>query len=226
MSTGRRLDLHVHSSYSPDSRIDLGRALPRLGSLGLDGFALTDHNSIAGHRRLAEIARAHPELRLLPGVEVSTADGHLLALGVEEAPPPGRSLEETAEWTRARGGVPVPSHPFRRPHGAGGKVAARAKVPALEVLNGHDRAGTDRRATALARELGLGATGGSDAHRLEELGRAWTVFPADADSIDDLLEAIRRGATIAGGRSATFGEGWSVAIRSFALRLGRGLRPI
>ncbi len=226
MSPGRRLDLHVHSSHSPDGRSTVDQLVAAVASTGLDGFALTDHNSVAGLRRLAELARDRPELRLLPGVEVSTADGHLLVLGVTEAPPPGRSLDETVDWAGGHGGVPVPSHPFRRVHGVGGEAAARVKVPALEALNGHTGRRANARTAALVRQRGLGATGGSDAHVAGELGRAWTSFPDGAGSVDDLVEAVRCQATTAGGRSASAAERCAIATRSFALRLGRGLRPI
>ncbi len=226
MSPGRRLDLHVHSSHSPDGRSDVDQLVAGLASRGLDGFALTDHNSVAGHRRLAELARERPELRLVPGVEVSTREGHLLLLGVSEAPPARRPIDETIEWARAHGGVPVPSHPFRRVHGVGGEIASRAKVPALEVLNGHNGSRTNARAAAIAAQRGLGATGGSDAHHADELGRAWTAFADGSDSVAELLEQLGRGTTTSGGRSATAGERSRLALRSLALRLGRGLRPI
>jgi predicted metal-dependent phosphoesterase TrpH len=226
MTPGLRVDLHVHSDRSPDGSAPLARLVARCRELGLDGFALTDHRTVAGHPALAELAREHPALRLVPGVEVSTADGHLLAYGLSEPPPEMRPAAETAEWVSDHGGVPVLAHPFRRVHGVGGAVARLVRVPAIEVLNAH----TGRRANAAARELArarsLGGTGGSDAHDPEDLGRAWTVFPEGATSADDLLEALQRGSTTAEGASAGPLRRGRLALRSFGLRLRRGLRPI
>jgi len=226
MTSGLRVDLHVHSSCSPDGRSDVGRLVARLSELGLDGLALTDHNTVAGHSALADLARQHPGLRLIPGVEVSTLEGHLLAYGLEEVPPAGRPVAEVVEWVVVHGGVPVLAHPFRRIHGVGEAIARSARVPALEVVNGHNGPRANRRAGAIAVGRGIGRTGGSDAHDLRELGRAWTRFPAEAGTVDQLLEALRRGATTAEGASAGPLARAGTALRSFGLRLGRGLRPI
>lgn len=221
-----RLDLHVHSAFSPDGQSAVEEFVARAAEVGVGGFALTDHNSVAGHARLADLAREHPELRFLAGVEVSTRDGHLLAYGVEEAPPTGRSVDETIEWVGSHGGVAVLAHPFRRVHGVGGPIARAAKVPSLEVVNGHNGPLANRRARAVAVARSLGQTGGTDAHDVRELGRAWTSFPEGADSPEELLEALRRGSTRAEGRSASALERSRSALRSFRLRLRRGLRPI
>jgi predicted metal-dependent phosphoesterase TrpH len=47
-------------------------------------------------------------------VEVSTAHGHLLAIGVDRMPPRGRPYGETVGWIRDRGGVAIVPHPFQR----------------------------------------------------------------------------------------------------------------
>jgi len=221
-----RLDLHVHSSFSPDGRDGVDRFVELAARAGVNGFALTDHNSVAGHSRLAELSRSHPELRLIPGVEVSTAQGHLLAYGVTEVPPRGRPVAETIDWVNDHGGVPVLAHPFRWVHGVGGSAGGTVKVPAVEILNGHNGPRPNRSARALAADRALGTTGGSDAHDATELGRAWTTFPEDADSPDALIEALRHARTRAEGRSATPVERTRSALRSFGLRLGRGFRPI
>jgi len=226
MSRPLRLDLHVHSNRSPDGRASVEELVAAAARGGLDGLALTDHNTVSGHRRLAELARDRPELRLIPGVEVSTREGHLLAYGVDAPPPPHRPVAESAEWVVAHGGVPVLAHPFRWTHGVGRRVAQAARVPALETVNGHNGRRANSRATAIAAARSLGTTGGSDAHRGEELGRAWTRFPEGSDAPDELLDALQRGTTVADGRSLGFGGRLAVATRSFTLRLGRGLRPI
>lgn len=226
MSPGWRLDLHVHSTYSPDGRSSIDEHVARLATLGLDGLALTDHNTTAGHPRLRELQRERPELLLLPGVEVSTAEGHLLVYGVEDAPPERRPVDETIDWCRSHGGVAVLAHPFRWAHGVGREVTVRARVPAIETTNGHDGRRADARAAAVAAQRSLGSTGGSDAHTALDLDRATTRFPEGATAVDDLLQALARGRTVATGRSATTAERIPLAVRSFALRLGRGFRRI
>ncbi|MFZ1022856.1 MAG: CehA/McbA family metallohydrolase [Thermoplasmata archaeon] len=221
-----RLDLHVHSRSSPDSTLTLGAIADQLGLAGLQGFALTDHNTVLGHAALRELNRQYPRLWFLPGIEVSTQEGHLLVYGLAELPPIYRPLADTLDWVRDRGGIPVLAHPLRWSHGVGRRLAARAPVAAIESVNGHNSTLANARAEVIAARRGIGSTGGSDAHELSDLGRAFTEFPGEVDSLDDILEALRRGRVTGAGDSLT---GWGrarLAFRTTRRRLGRGLRPI
>jgi predicted metal-dependent phosphoesterase TrpH len=226
MSDGLRLDLHVHSRHSPDSRLTLAQIVDQLGPAGLHGFALTDHNSVAGHFELAALAKQYPRYRLIPGVEVSTREGHLLGFGVAEAPPPYRPVEETVGWITSRGGVAIPAHPCRWSHGIGRKLADRISVPALETMNGHNPEIANARAELIAARRRLGSIGGSDVHELRDLGRAYTEFPRDVDSVDELLAALRAGHSRGAGTSLRIGARVRLAVRTTLLRATRGFRPI
>ncbi len=226
MSDAVRLDLHVHSRHSPDSRLSLADLVGRLPYTGLRGFALTDHNSMDGGPELRRLAAENPSWLLLPGVEVSTSDGHLLAYGVAEPPPAHRGAAETVEWVKSHGGEAVPAHPFRIGHGVGRRLAGSLAVPALEIRNGHSSAIANGKAEVVAARRSLGGTGGSDVHQLDDLGRSFTEFPADVASVDDLLEAIRRGRTSGGGESLRWGRRVRLGVRTAVLRASRGFRPI
>jgi len=221
-----RLDLHVHSHHSPDSPLTVEAIASGLASVGLNGFALTDHNTVAGHDELAALKARFPELVLVPGVEVSTLEGHLLAYGVSEAPPRHRSVAETVEWVRDNGGVSVISHPFRRAHGVGRAVAESARVDAIEIVNGHNSPGANRKAAEVARRRGLGGTGGSDVHARSDLGRAYTEFLDGTTGADAVLRAIRAGTQTAGGRSLALPDWLRYEWRTAVLRMRRGFRPI
>lgn len=221
-----RLDLHVHSVHSPDSRLSLEEIVRQLPARGLCGFALTDHNTLGGHAELSALAARHPELLFLPGVEVSTYEGHLLAYGVGTLPPAHRPVQETIAWVHAQGGVCVLAHPFRRFHGVGRAIAEIAPVPALESRNGHTARTTNAKAESVAARRGLGTTGGSDAHSPSDLGRAYTEFPGSPSTGDELLEALRAGRTRALGRSLEGTARLRVALGNAARFLRRGMRPI
>jgi predicted metal-dependent phosphoesterase TrpH len=221
-----RLDLHVHSRCSPDSRLTLAQLLDQVGPAGLHGFALTDHNTVAGHAELLQLRADFPHYVLIPGVEVSTRDGHLLGLGLDAAPPPDRPVEETVGWIVARGGVPVPSHPLRWSHGIGRRLAERLPVPALETVNGHSSEIANAKAELIAARREIGATGGSDVHELRDLGRCATEFPEEVVTVEDALEALRTGRTHGVGRSFTVPERLRLAARTSLLRASRGFRPI
>jgi predicted metal-dependent phosphoesterase TrpH len=226
MTDGPRLDLHVHSRASPDSRLALDEVVARLAYVGLKGFALTDHNSVAGHGALARLAADHPEYLFLPGVEVSAAEGHLLAYGVAAVPPVHRPMVETIEWVRAHGGEAVVAHPFRWRHGAGARVTAALPIRAIETRNGHNSEIANDRAELLAAQRNLGSTGGSDAHGLRDLGRTFTEWSDPPSSVDDLLEALRRGRTVGGGVSMPLPGRAREATRTTLRFIGRGFRSV
>ncbi len=159
-------------------------------------------------------------------MEVSTAEGHLLAYGVSEAPPPHRPSVETIEWVRSHGGEAVPAHPFRRSHGIGRRVVETVPTFALETCNGHNSEIDNLRAEEVAARRNLGATGGSDAHSLRDLGRTYTEMEDEVRTVDDLLESLRRKTTSGAGKSMPLGGRLRNGIRSAFLRAGRGFRPI
>src|SRR6266850_5063498 len=129
-----RADLHIHSRRSPDSRLE-PREIARVAKArGLRAVALTDHNSIEGHREMAEACKIEGIL-FVPGIEVTSLDGHILAYGVSKAPAAGRSAEETIEEIHGLGGIASAAHPARVYTGiAVGKVRA-ARFDAVEAFN-------------------------------------------------------------------------------------------
>jgi predicted metal-dependent phosphoesterase TrpH len=174
------LDPHVHSAGSYDCSTPVAEVLAAAVRAGLDAVAITDHDALAESLRARELA---PDYGLLavPAVEVSTADGHLLALGVEEVPAPGRPLAETAADVRAGGGVAIVPHPFQRTrHGA--HAAAIRNVDLVETYNAHTVAGLrNRQASRFAAREGYPVTGGSDAHDPALVGRAYTEVLVEPD---------------------------------------------
>jgi predicted metal-dependent phosphoesterase TrpH len=226
MTATIRLDLHVHSRYSVDSRLSFEQILERVTYQGLQGFALTDHNTTEGVVALERLRSSYPGFWFLPGVEVSTLEGHLLAYGVKESPPPNRPLAETLERVTALGGVSVLAHPFRWVHGVGRRIATEAKVQGLEVRNGKNSELANTRAELLAARRSLAGTGGSDAHEPKLVGRAFTEFPNEVDSVGDLLDQIRKGQTMAAGASLSFGGRVRSSVRDGILSMVRGFRPV
>jgi predicted metal-dependent phosphoesterase TrpH len=186
-----RFDPHVHSAASYDATVPVDRLLERAASVGLDAVAITDHDAIAASLRAVERAPDHGVVAV-PGVEVSTADGHLLALGVESRPDPDRSLPVTVDAVRALGGV------------------EDADPDAVEVLNAHTLLGVrNGQARSFARRHGFPGVGASDAHAASLVGRGYTDVVVDADgsvTAEDLLDGLRRGRTTPGGRRTTAGQ--------------------
>ncbi|WP_408957207.1 CehA/McbA family metallohydrolase [Natrinema sp. 74] len=200
-----RVDTHVHTDASDDGVTAPEELVRRACAVGLDGIAVTDHDAVDGARRAAAVA-ADLELVVIVGCEVSTAEGHLLAMGVESAPEPGRPLADTARDVRAAGGVAVVPHPFQRSrHGA--RADAIDAVDGIEVYNAHTITNVrNRQAARFAMRGDYPKFGGSDAHRPGNVGRAVTEvrLPADAaPTTDAVLESMRTGRTAAVGRRTT-----------------------
>jgi predicted metal-dependent phosphoesterase TrpH len=202
--TTLRIDPHVHSEGSYDGHDPVELLLEQAAEIGLDGIVVTDHDVLHESLRAAELA---PEYGLIgiPGVEVSTAVGHLLAIGVQEMPPRRAPLDETVTWVREHGGVAVVPHPFQRSrHG----VPRRHLVDcdAIEVFNSWLFTGfRNRRARRFAAEHDYPALAASDAHSVPHVGRAYTelvIDGVDRASLDGaaMLEAVRDGTTRMRGR--------------------------
>jgi len=107
------IDTHVHSDESYDGHEPVELILEHAAEIGLDAVVITDHDVIGESKRAAELASEYGLIGI-PGVEVSTAHGHLLAVGVERMPPRRRPYDETIEWIHERGGVAIVPHPFQR----------------------------------------------------------------------------------------------------------------
>jgi len=187
------LDLHNHTKYSPDSRVDPAALVGVARKMRLAGVAITDHNSVGGIA-VAEAAAGHDFL-VIPAIEVSTRSGHVLGYGIREVIPRNLSVAETAERIVALGGVPVAAHPFRFWSGLGPTAVAEAQFPAYETCNARTLRRGNVRARALARERKLGETGGSDSHFLDEVAKGVTAVDAGALRLDDVLQLLSQGRT-------------------------------
>ena len=222
-----RFDLHVHSQYSPDGRGTLKELAAQARRRGLDGFIASDHNTT---RMWDDVRRDPPrDLLVVPGIEVSTREGHLVAVGVRELVPRGRTMQETLERCRDAGGVGVPAHPYRRVHGCGEAVLrhVQASAAAIEVVNaGNGRSRANASARRFADAHGLGGTGGSDAHRVVELGNAYTAFPERPQGVDDVVSMIERKTTWGEGRPTPLRVLGPQKVKNAVLWVRRGMRSI
>jgi predicted metal-dependent phosphoesterase TrpH len=206
-----RADLHLHTLASDGlmSARDLVDYVER--RTDLDVIAITDHDETSAALEGREWAARHAyRVQVIPGVEVTTRDGHLLALFVEERPPALRTARVTAEWVIERGGVCIAPHPFTRwTHSLSQRamlsLVMSGVLSGVEIFNA-SLAGRASRPHALrfAEQHGLAGIGASDAHMLSMVGLARTRFAGRTPP--DFRHAIDTAATFAEGRFATPGE--------------------
>ncbi len=204
VSRGMVIDLHVHSSpASPCSSNPLERLIGEARAIGLDGICLTDHHHVWDPAEVEDLRQKHGFL-ILRGNEITTDQGDILVLGLEEDIQGVIRLEELRERAVKAGAFMIAAHPFRGflTFGIGylGLTSEKAGerpvfqgVDAVEVLNGRVSEKENRFAARVAEGLGLPLTGGSDAHQAGEVGRYATRFADPIHDERDLVEALRKG---------------------------------
>jgi hypothetical protein len=207
-----KLDLHIHSTFSRDGTATPEQIVARCKELGMDGFAITDHNEIKGSLESVELAKK-AGLVAIRGIEISTDSGHVLAYGVSEPIPKGLSVPETVRRIQAVGGLAVVPHPVRFPSGIGLETAERNAFDAMETLNGGNSRRANRRAKDLAVRLGRPVTAGSDAHQIDEVGKSYTEVDGQMTEAQ-VLDVIRNGRSRTGGRSRSRAEGLVYSIET------------
>jgi hypothetical protein len=220
------VELHAHSSLSHDGRDPVELLLEQAAAVGLDALAITDHDELDASLEAAELA---PEFGLvgIPGMEVTSAAGHVLALGIEEPVPAGLSFDDTLDRIHDLGGIAVIPHPFQKSrHGVAQNITRNqlAAADAIEVYNSRLLTGlANRQARRFARRRNLPMTAGSDAHISEMVGQAVTEVAATERSATAILEAVAAGETSVDGRRTP----WRISIRQAAggvkRRVKRGL---
>jgi len=190
-----KIDTHVHTEYSPDSKTTIEEAIDAAKSKGLDGIAITDHNTVECVEEALENAQEENFL-IIPGIEVSSQDGHILGLGVKELIPAKLSAEETVNRIREEGGIAISAHPFSLSSKPFSPL--KSDFDAIEIFNPKRYIGT-RIAKRYAQINNLNSTGGSDAHFPEEIGLAGVRVDCKP-FVREVIEKIRKGKASVYGR--------------------------
>ena len=194
-----KLDLHVHSKYSEDAIGTPEEIIKILQKKGLDGVAITDHNTVEGGLRALKVKPKN--FVVLSGVEISTRDGHIIALNIKENIPKNLSAEETIERIIDSGGTPIIPHLFRSMSGIKKNKLRKNldKISVIEVFNACSVPQSNLKTMKIAKHYKLGGTGGSDTHIPEYAGHGYTIIDTTDNSIDNIISMIDR--------KKTWGEG-------------------
>ena len=174
-------DLHVHTKYSKDSINDPRWIIKIAKKKGLNGVAITDHNTIKGGW-IAKKESKDTDIEIILGEEIKTDIGDIIGLWITEEIK-SRNWEEVIDEIHSQGGIAVLPHPYRG-HKLIEEVAKRVDV--IEVLNARTPKQLNRKAYELAVKLHKGFSAGSDAHMLFEIGRV-RIF-ANSDLRKDLIK--------------------------------------
>jgi hypothetical protein len=187
-----KIDLHVHTCYSSDGITTPREVVVYAKRRGLDGVAITDHDTVEGALKLL----GKTDLIIIPGIEISSLGGHVVALNVTELIPPNLTISETIRRIHKAGGIAVAAHPFALDK----DLRLKNRTPdfdAIEVIN--SAAFPFFISTHLSRKLAicldLPQTAGSDAHYGPEIGFAYTIIDANPQ-VEEIVYSIKNGATV------------------------------
>jgi predicted metal-dependent phosphoesterase TrpH len=190
-----RIDLHVHTKYSRDCESPVEDAVAAAKAAGLKGIAITDHNTIGGNAEGDRLSTE--EFLVIPGIEISSRDGHILGLGVNKLIPKNLSASDTIELIREQGGIAISAHPFGIARRIGS--VSKARFDAVEVFNSRAYFISNGLARRFAERNGLPMVAGSDAHCPDEIGFAGVEMNCKLE-LETVLNAIKRG------EASTFGR--------------------
>jgi len=220
-----KADYHIHSSVgdavcSPEEIVDFAET-----QTDLKVIAITDHDQIKGAVTAQKYAkRKKYKVDVIIGEEVSTLKGHLIGLFMKKRIRRYTGLIDTIKDIHGQGGLAIVPHPLSWLTTSVGERAFRKVIEhkdddvffdAVELIN-PAIAGkiTDAKAAKINKTFWkLPATGGSDAHSLEGIGTAYTVFKGK--TAEDFRNAVERGTTKFGGKYWDFRQHWDLFVKKF-----------
>jgi len=192
------IDLHTHSFFSGDGVSSPDELIAAAKAKGLQGFALTDHNTCEGVEYLLRKGLMREDglpvngFLVIPGVEVSTRDGHLLCLGVTLPNMKGVPAVEVCKAIHERGGLAIPPHPYDYLR-AGIRESVLKQLPA-DAVEVYNAATTfqycNRKAYEYADAFGLPMIAGSDAHHEDSVGTSYTILETEELTVANVLRQI------------------------------------
>ncbi len=221
-----RADVHVHTRYSgfgsysfisfPESITDPARAVEAAYRKKLDVLCITDHDTIHGALIAKKCAK---DIDVVVGEEVSSEDGEILALFIQEEIKPGLSAPETIDIIHDQGGIAVAAHPFSPQCPSLGKKICCLKLDGVEVFNACHRDAYSNLMAQTFSPAKLARMGSSDAHSVNMIGNGYTIF--EGRTSEELRRSILKRKTSFGGNKTPLSEcmSWSREIAVESIRM-------
>jgi predicted metal-dependent phosphoesterase TrpH len=221
-----KLDLHIHSQYSEDGAGTPELIIKSLQKKGLQGMAITDHNTVEGGLKALKVAPK--DFIVIPGVEITTAEGHVIALDVKENIPRGLTVVETVDKIIDLNGIPLIPHLYRSMSGIKEDKLNRVidKISTIEVFNSCSVPQTNLKTAKIAKKYELGGTGGSDSHTPLYVGYGYTTVNTTDTNVDTIISEISKKKTWGEGKTLSVDYRTDRMIRSVKQFFQRGLKRI
>jgi predicted metal-dependent phosphoesterase TrpH len=197
-----RIDLHIHTHpRSPCSAINPEDLLQKARRVGLDGLCLTEHQHRWDVGEIDNLSR-NGGIQIFQGNEITTNQGDILFFGYREDVRGVVPIQDLRKEVQAAGGLMIAAHPFRG-FLLFGITQLRMDVEqacqrpvfqyvdGVEVFNCKLTDPENDMARQVAAHLGLLGVAGSDAHRLDEVGRCVTLLEREVHTEKELIEELR-----------------------------------
>lgn len=199
-----KIDTHIHTKYSgnskkisviPDCISRPERILKFADKKGIDFLAITDHDTIRGGIETEKLAPS----RIIVGEEISTSEGELIGLFLNETIPPNLSASESLDMIKEQGGLAIAPHPYSVICPCLKDLIYKLKVDGIEVFNAFHRDGIiNSKAFEENKKAKKAPIAASDAHTERMVGNAYTLF--DGNTPEDFYKAIKKKKTIPRGQ--------------------------
>lgn len=166
------IDMHVHSKYSKDSLLEPAKIIKVAEKRGLDGIAVTDHNTIKGGVEAIK-ANTNKDFKIICGSEIKTEYGDIIGLYINEEIK-SRQFKEVTDEIKRQGGLVILAHPFRK-----GVIFPQQhldRIDVVEVFNSRSNRTDNIKALELAKKYNKPLSAGSDAHLSFEVGGSFALF--------------------------------------------------
>ena len=192
-----KADLHLHTDFS-DGLHSPREVVQAASRSGVQIIAVTDHDTLEGALRAHEYSLRRPDLdiQVIVGEEVSTLNGHVIGIFLDQFVPPRLSAKRTVELIHQQGGIAILAHPFHIYTGKDYDYPKAVEIideidfDGIETINHGDALSfwSNKKAMKILERRRLAPIGCSDAHNCRFIGMGYTEF--EGRTTEDLRAAI------------------------------------
>lgn len=204
-----KIDMHCHTKEgSIDGKVSIEEYIRMLRNQGFGGMLVTDHDSYGGFRHWKKNIKGqkYSDFVVLKGIEYDTLDaGHIIVIMPESIKLRllelrGIPIQMLIPIVHNYGGILGPAHPCGEKYMSFMNAKAYKRNPDIlkefdfiETFNACESLEVNERAARMAEKYNLTGTGGSDAHRADCVGKAYTEVPDTITCESDLITEIIKG---------------------------------
>ena len=202
------IDIHNHTfPKSDDSLLSPDDLIINAKKKGLDGVCLTDHDQFWNLTEINELQVKY-NFPVFPGSEITTEEGHVIVFGLKEYIFGMHNIKFLSEIVKSHNGFMIAAHPYRRRFDSVSQMdlsklettAYDSKndiifntVDAIETINGRGENIQNVFSEKICELIGLPSTGGSDAHKIEDISKVATKFNTKITSVEELITQLKTG---------------------------------